>query len=503
MSDFAEDNLSGTATTRSAAETAKRTTTGFQRYNGTVEKIKYFFVRRPVGHSLLHNAGLKPFSSKGRYKGANDQEIPKPELTIVASLARVISDVLRHHLVHNGVNFGMLSSPFSFLGVNFLWSQELYSATRSAIQLKSRSHFLFLILLVSCCLLAAIMGPASALLFLPSQAWLSAGSTEIFLIGTEDQLWPQHLTRNHTGLTLCERGDPGDFSCLQGGWDIIQGFVTPEGASKRLTNIDDAWTPRTMWLWRQDGEDSWAGSTLQGATVYLAERTTQNHFHAWNFAKGRQRRLRDASVSGTYERVTGRIPVVRVLCGPIRPVNNSSPLLLFPILDADRLWRVADNPGPYRALQMNGTYKSLVNATWTLLPAEFGTSTAGLAFVTNHPQGNSAGCGCSFDARWAQGHSAANSGLLVWQAFVGPSVLPNADNSEGLQRASFFQPRIKDYLGPSITSEAEWLEKLSTGYALRDSAGNFTALETLLVSTRLWDLPWVLSDSIEPYEKLE
>ncbi|KAH8730349.1 hypothetical protein GQ44DRAFT_814220 [Phaeosphaeriaceae sp. PMI808] len=529
---------------------------------GFLTGIQNIFAQRPIGHSLIHGAGLKPFSFKKKYKGTDGQELPKPvmvksrllalasldihllpvcitvfiiafnssifvngppistlaqyalqgasklhEMTIVASLARVVVDLLRYYLINDGVNFGMLSSPFSFVGLNYLWSQELLSTVQCAFRLRSKRHAFFLGLLVMFCFLAAIVGPASALLFLPNAVWLSTGSTELFLLGPEDQLWPQNLTMNHTGPKKCEMGGSGDFYCLQGGWNILNGFVTPEGVSSRTVNMVDAWTARMMWLWRPSwseyGTDSWA-SAPHGASVYLADRARQDHDHAWGFAKGRQRRLRDATVSGLYSRVTGRIPVVRVLCGPIKPVNNISPTLLFPVLDADRPWRTTDTPGLYKEVRVNGTYSALVNTTWISLQPEFGTSTAALAFVTNNATaGRSAGCGCSFDARWAEGQSALHGESKYWQAFIGPPSLPAALKFMDPQGVSFFDPLLKKYYGRSIASDTDWVRQLSTGYALQDSTGNFTALELILVSTRLWDMSWVLDDKVGPIRELE
>ncbi|KAH7359708.1 hypothetical protein BKA66DRAFT_574001 [Pyrenochaeta sp. MPI-SDFR-AT-0127] len=550
-----------TTTGQTADKKTTQTTAGISVCVKIVKRIRNLFAQQPIGHTLLHRAGLKPFSFKKRYKGANGEEIPKPvvvksrvlaltslvihllptcitillvsmnasvfvngppittlakyalqgssklhELTIVGSLTRVITDGLRYQLIHDGVSFGMLSSPFSFLGLNYLWSQEVFSAAKSSVRLRSKAHKFLLGVLLVFCFLAAIVGPASALLFLPSPAWLSAGSTEIFLIGTEDQLWPQELTQNHTGPDRCKGGNGGDFFCLQGGWNIVKGFVTPEGISRRTVNVVDGWTARMMWLWRPSrtvlGTDSWA-STLHGATAYFADRMRIHHDYAWSFAKGRQRRLRDATVSGIYSRVTGRIPVVRVLCAPFKLINKTSPTLLFPVLDADRPWRFDNEQGPTKELKLNGTYEALVNATWTLLPGEFGTSTAGLAFVTNNATGASVGCGCSFDARWAQGYSALHGESKYWQAFIGPPNLPEALMFADPQRLSFFEPKMKKYLGPSIKSEPNWIQQLSSGYQLMDLTGNFTALEVILVSTRLWDVPWVLTDAMTPIRELE
>ncbi|KAH7092339.1 hypothetical protein FB567DRAFT_588628 [Paraphoma chrysanthemicola] len=518
-------------------------TGGMPKRGGIFERLKTSR-NRPLGHSILHQIGLKILTFKDRYKGAKGEEVPKPmveksfrialaslsihllptcitiflvsfnvytfvngppvsvtsqyvlqgasklhELTIVASLARVISDILRYQLLHDGVKFGMLSSPFSFLGLNYLWSQEFFSALRPLRPLRrirSKAHIFLLVVLVAFCLLAAVVGPASALLFVPSAAWLSSGSTDYYIIGTEEQLWPQHLTERHAGPQQCDVGDGGNFWCPQGGWDIIQGFVTPTGVARRLVNLDDARTPRTLWLHRNSpgdyGTDSWA-STSHGASVYIAARMEQDHTHAWGFAKG-------------------RMPVVRVVCAPVRQVNRTSPTLLFPVLDSDRPWRKGDDPGPFRELRLEGIYESLVNVSVHVLPTDFGVSTAGIAFVTNNKT-TAVGCGCSFDARWAHGWSSLNMYTSYWSAFIGRPKLPTDLMFASPQTNSFFAPELKDHFGPPITADMGWLRHLSTGFQLMDSTGNFTALEVILVSTRLWDLPWTLNDPVNPIMELE
>jgi hypothetical protein len=50
------------------------------------------------------------------------------ELTIGGSLAVVVLDVIRHQLLHDGINLGLLSSGLSFNVLNFLWSPDQMSA---------------------------------------------------------------------------------------------------------------------------------------------------------------------------------------------------------------------------------------------------------------------------------------------------------------------------------------------------------------------------------------
>jgi hypothetical protein len=79
---------------------------------------------------------------------------------------------------------------------------------------------------VICCVLAATVGPASALLCVPIKLWLPAASTEYYIVGTEEQLYPLTLTANHTGPDYCKES-PLRFNgqCLHAGWKDLYGQV--------------------------------------------------------------------------------------------------------------------------------------------------------------------------------------------------------------------------------------------------------------------------------------
>ena len=114
--------------------------------------------------------------------------------TGIGSLGAVIADAIRYQLINHELEFALLPSAFSFSTASFLWSRGFIAALRQPRY--PIRKIAFLSFLIICILLGATAGPASALLFLPTQGWLSAGSTEFYLKGTESVLWPQHLTTN-------------------------------------------------------------------------------------------------------------------------------------------------------------------------------------------------------------------------------------------------------------------------------------------------------------------
>lgn len=420
-------------------------------------------------------------------------------------------------MIGEGVDFGLLASPFSFMGLNFLWSQDLLSTMRHPFPLLTKTSFIAL--LVLCCGLAAIVGPASALLFLPSKAWLPTGSTDFYFVGTENQLWPQHLNADHLGLNECRGEDPqSQFYCLHGGWSRMLGFVNPQGIARSKPLMGDEKIARNMFIWRpydsdNGGTDSWA-STTHMSTAYHGTALDKAHDGAWHHAKGRQRRLRDA-IEGNTIRIRGRIPVVRVVCGPFRELSLKRTTLPFPVIKQHDYWRTSASDGPLRDLEFSAyVVDSRVNATWVSLPSEFGLSTAGLTYITRNNTGATVGCGCTIDARWAQGEISAHGPInsRIWQAMIGYQRLPLGIGYEEPAQLAFFADGMKENLGPTITADIELLKGLTplqllspNNFLSKEQAlfSKYSSLDALLLNTRLWDLPWLLSDTTGPILEIE
>ncbi|KAJ8112855.1 hypothetical protein OPT61_g4882 [Boeremia exigua] len=338
---------------------------------------------------------------------------------------------------------------------------------------------------------------------------------ELTIVGTEDQLWPQHLTLNHTGPEYCggeDKGQTGYFVCLHGGWDIIKGFVTPEGVSKRSVSMIDAGVQRTMWAWRPfaTDTDTWV-STAHAPSAYLATHLKIDHDNAWGFAQGRQRRLRDATPLGMYVRLIGRIPVARVLCAPCRELQPGPFSLAFPVLEDGKHWRWQDTPGPIEELQLDPVPVSRISATWISLPPRFGDATAGLAFVFKNETSSLVGCGCAVDARWAQGQSTLFGDTVRWETVIGPPTIPQGNRAPEPARLSF-SDSIEQSCGPTITADPEWLASLLATFPIPTTSLNvtsiatrtsFTTLEDITLKSRLWDVPWLLSDAVQPIQEME
>lgn len=126
---------------------------------------------------------------------------------MVASLATAIMAVVRAQLMStHGMPLGLLSSPFRFNEMAYFWSPAFLFGTMSVT--RRPREIGMVILLLGCGLLAAVVGPSTALLIIPytENNW-PAGGTDFWLIGSDDTLWPDHLNASHAGGTACLNPD--------------------------------------------------------------------------------------------------------------------------------------------------------------------------------------------------------------------------------------------------------------------------------------------------------
>ncbi|KAF2689387.1 hypothetical protein K458DRAFT_127236 [Lentithecium fluviatile CBS 122367] len=82
------------------------------------------------------------------------------ELAIVGSLTTIAIDLIRHHMLCGGINFGLLSTGQRFVSLSWLWSPDFFSGFY--LSMSRWPKLLLLSTLILCCLVA------STLLFLPT-----------------------------------------------------------------------------------------------------------------------------------------------------------------------------------------------------------------------------------------------------------------------------------------------------------------------------------------------
>ena len=112
------------------------------------------------------------------------------EIAIQASLAAVVFSYIRHELtMGKGIPFGALLSGLQISQISYLWSMEFWGTIRS-VHVSLRRKFTLLILVLICIILASLSGPSSAVLLVPRFDYWSAGSTDIWLNSSLNDLYP-------------------------------------------------------------------------------------------------------------------------------------------------------------------------------------------------------------------------------------------------------------------------------------------------------------------------
>ena len=112
------------------------------------------------------------------------------EVLIQASLATIVLAYVRHELMlGNGLPFGALFSGVQIGQISYLWSKEFWGSVGSrSVPYQRKLAFLPLVLLAF--ILAAGAGPSTAVLLVPRRDYWPAGSTDIWLNGTVEDIWP-------------------------------------------------------------------------------------------------------------------------------------------------------------------------------------------------------------------------------------------------------------------------------------------------------------------------
>ncbi|MDI1492721.1 MAG: hypothetical protein OHK93_004503 [Ramalina farinacea] len=112
------------------------------------------------------------------------------EIMIQASLATVILAYIRHELAFGGgLPLGALVSGLQISQFAYLWSMEFWGTLRSTTYPISRKLKL-LIVILTCFTVAILAGPSSAVLLIPRLDFWPAGSTDIWINATPDDIYP-------------------------------------------------------------------------------------------------------------------------------------------------------------------------------------------------------------------------------------------------------------------------------------------------------------------------
>lgn len=422
-------------------------------------------------------------------------------MTVTGSLSVVVLDAVRYEVLHKGLNLGLLNSSFSVAGLNFLWSQGFLSAFDGKYWVPTRIWIFSVI--TFCCILVSTVGPASALLLIPSSVWQTSGRTEFYLGGTEDQLWPSRLTIDHTGPNICLDSPPRLLAvCPFGGLQRLADRLQNPVLTGFEIALDDQGVPRTinghapaygLAAHQQASNETWAWAVRGDASLMMND-LGHKYSIAQSFATGRNRHLRDF-VNGGHQVSESRIPVGRAVCGPPIEIRNDTRTLPFPILARNHQWRdisfgLDQTWGPVADFQVEDLQKldrtteaNRARAKWVVLTSEFGAATAGTAFVSYNST-HAVGRGCTIDCRWAVGQTfrERNTLLGAYSSHIGKPVQLSGNTYWPPGYTDFFDPNWLPWYGDTIKVDQAWLDAAFPVY-VETSDGhsvNLTTFDTLL-----------------------
>ncbi|KAL8793220.1 MAG: hypothetical protein Q9195_004156 [Heterodermia aff. obscurata] len=186
----------------------------------------------PVGGALA----VIYLNFTGFYVGANLKNINAlqfaaklHELTMIASLAQVLLAAVRAELVlGDGLPYGALFSGLRISQPSYLWSMEFWGSTTAPSSTLWKKLRLIVIPLVLI-LLAATVGPSSAIALIPRLGSWPAGQTHIWLNATDQELFPTEVNdldipvpcANTSAVPILNSAD----ICPSSGWQTIAGLT--------------------------------------------------------------------------------------------------------------------------------------------------------------------------------------------------------------------------------------------------------------------------------------
>ncbi|KAF7951484.1 hypothetical protein EAE96_006793 [Botrytis aclada] len=184
------------------------------------------------------------------------------EILIGVSLSSMVLSLVQYGIFQTGVPIGSLFIAFRITDLTSLSSPEFWAALATDRSLKGRTSLSLLCLLtVISTILAAVSGPAYAILMLPSLDWWNFPfSKDSFLPGTEfrpwlpsesnhpigafraetsfDELWPSRIDRSYSYSSVCGFSNRlFTEQCPAGGYSVIQTWAR----TQKPSSINDSW----------------------------------------------------------------------------------------------------------------------------------------------------------------------------------------------------------------------------------------------------------------------
>ena len=398
------------------------------------------------------------------------------ELLIVASLSNIVTHHIRKQLMFgDGVPLGTIGGGFMFSSLHFFWSPEFWGSLRASSIGRKQAH-LYALLVISG-LLAATVGPSSAILLIPrTQDW-HAGSAQVFLSGSADELWPTTLSSSNLD-SACTSPNGTDYAmCPSGGftslwslgrtnfhlrnlggseWNISTNLLFAGTNVSISSSLEAVPSSQLFGNWRATALETAAqGPDLASAVMQRQivrdwnEVATALPYNALRTSISEYKYHYSLAASSST-----RIPVVRVACSEAQNISTPNEEVYFPTFPEFGCWNAS-----LKTLAINSSSSTFtgLRATWIPLPTDFGSTSTGLMIQDSstslHP--SKLAIGCSIDARWANGTTITPKSAPSYALVDKQTISPNVQC-----QYSAFRPSDRDSW-TSISLDQDWLQVLS------------------------------------------
>ncbi|TGO18993.1 hypothetical protein BTUL_0006g00260 [Botrytis tulipae] len=153
------------------------------------------------------------------------------EILIGVSLSTIVLSFLQHEALRQGIPLGGFLIAFRITDLGSLLSPELWAAGTFGHHFKRR--LLFVVMTLFAMILAAVSGPASAILMLPSLDWwivptteYSTWSTTHFTLNAEkSQVWPIQVDNSSFDTFCTFESNKFSDNCAAGGFSAIRAWA--------------------------------------------------------------------------------------------------------------------------------------------------------------------------------------------------------------------------------------------------------------------------------------
>ncbi|KAL8692015.1 MAG: hypothetical protein Q9218_002869 [Villophora microphyllina] len=371
-----------------------------------------------------------------------------------------------------GFPLGLATSGFSFSRVSYFWSPAFWGGSIGLYrQARLRGALTILAVLLSG-LLAAVVGPASAVLMLPRKTVWPQFSTRIWLNGTTNDFWPATLTVKHANPNEQRHaGRPGSDTISAGLPELAMylAYSKNDDGGFAITTPEQSFPRRVEGAPKVEGVNAEAWSFAPHAPTSLLM-TNLWHDPHWYPAKGKPTGRLSAELEA-------EAAAVRTVCNPnVQELTNDTRGIAFPNLQEYDTWSPSStNIDSFTHISpdevFRGQNKSNVltesrnMTTLFIQPSQNMTSvtTSLLVLGPRSPDGARIAVACSVDARWnkalhavvkSEDYGIGNAGNIITARLRARHQRSELDKSTLPTKSGYWR---------RISAEAAWLE-LALGY---------------------------------------